>query len=189
MTTSEMTLFDSQGRRKYLCRAELERFLAAAGNLPPRERAFCQTLAYSGGRLAEVLALRKMDIDRKQGAIVIKSLKKRDKTHHRSVPVPPALIATLELVFDLGRGKGSQVLWPVTIRQANRWVMRAMHAAGLEQYSPRSLRHTFGVTAVTSGVPLTAIKKWLGHADLKTTAIYVNAMGDEERGLAERMWK
>ena len=94
MTTSEMTLFDSQGRRKYLCRAELERFLAAAGSLPPRERAFCQTLVYSGGRLAEVLALRKMDIDRKQGAIVIKSLKKRDKTHHRSVPVPPALIAT-----------------------------------------------------------------------------------------------
>ena len=136
-----------------------------------------------------MLALRKMDIDRKQGAIVIKSLKKRDKTHHRSVPVPPALIATLELVFDRGRGKGSQVLWPVTIRQANRWVMRAMDAGGLEQYSPRSLRHTFGVTAVTSGVPLTAIKKWLGHADLKTTAIYVNAMGDEERGLAERMWK
>jgi hypothetical protein len=47
MTTSEMTLFDSQGRRKYLRRAELERFLAAAGNLPPRERAFCQTLVYS----------------------------------------------------------------------------------------------------------------------------------------------
>ena len=66
--------------------------------------------------------------------------------------------------------------------------MRAMDAAGLEQHSPPSLRHTLGVTAVTSGVPLTA-KKWLGHADLKTTAIYVNAMGDEERGLAERMWK
>ena len=78
MATSEMTLFDSQGRRKYLCRAELERFLAAAANLPPRERAFCQTLVYSGGRLAEVLALRKMDIDRKQGAIVIKSLNEAD---------------------------------------------------------------------------------------------------------------
>ena len=106
MTTSEMTLFDSQGRRKYLCRAELERFLAAAGNLPPRERAFCQTLVYSGGRLAEVLALRKMDIDRKQGAIVIKSLKKRDKTHHRSVPVAARADRDLRACFRPRAGQG-----------------------------------------------------------------------------------
>jgi integrase/recombinase XerD len=80
------------------------------------------------------------------------------------------------------------LLWPVTERQANRWVMKAMDAADLE-YSPRSLRHSFGVAAVMAGVPLTTIKKWLGHADIKTTAIYVNAMGEEERGLAERMWR
>jgi integrase len=188
MNAAENSLFDAEGRRKYLVETELKEFIAATESLPPRERAYCQTLAYSGGRLAEVLALRRQDIDRKQGAIVIKSLKKRGKTHHRSVPIPPALLSTLDLVFDLGRGKGSDLLWPVTERQANRWVMKAMDAIGLE-HSPRSLRHSFGVSAVMAGVPLTTIKKWLGHADLKTTAIYTNAMGEEERGLAERMWR
>jgi integrase len=188
MANSEMSIYTSDGKRKYLCKEELKQFLAAADSLPPRERAFCWTLAHSGGRLAEVLALRKQDIDRKQSSVIIKSLKKRDRTHHRSVPIPPALIATLELVFDLRRGKQSQVLWDVTIRQANRWIMRAMEAAGLEQHSPRSLRHSFGVSAVMAGVPLNMIQKWLGHADIKTTAIYTNAMGGEEHSLAARMW-
>lgn len=188
MIATENSLFDADGRRKYLVESELKQFLAATERLAPRERAYCQTLAYTGARLAEVLALRKQDIDRKQGSIIIKSLKKRGKTHHRSVPIPPALVSTLDLVFDLGRGKGGELLWDVTERQANRWVMKAMDAISLD-YSPRSLRHSFGVSAVMAGVPLTTIKKWLGHADLKTTAIYTNAMGDEERGLAERMWK
>jgi len=29
---------------------------------------------------------------------------------------------------------------------------------------------------------------WLGHAGLATTAIYVDAVGIEERALAARMW-
>jgi len=134
-----------------------------------------------------VLALRKQDIDAAQGVIIIKCLKKRGKTVYRSVPVPKQLISTLELVFDLRRGKASLRLWDVTERQGYRWVIEAMQVAKLA-YSPRSLRHSFGVAAVVAGVPLTAIQKWLGHADLKTTSIYVQAMGEEERGLAERMW-
>lgn len=188
MKSTEMTLFDASGRRKYLVESEFKAFLAAAETLPPRERAYCHALAHTGGRLAEVLALRRQDIDLKAGSIVIKYLKKRGKTVYRSIPVPPSLITTLTLVFDLGRGKSDRPLWDVDERTANRWIMKAMEAAGVD-HTPRSLRHTFGVTAVVKGVPLTTIKKWLGHADIKTTAIYTNAMGEEERGLAERMWQ
>lgn len=188
MNSTEMTLYDANGRRKYLVESEFKAFLAAAETLPPRERAYCHTLAHTGGRLAEIIALRKQDIDLKAGSIVIKSLKKRGKTVYRSIPVPPSLITTLTLVFDLGRGKGGELLWNVDERTANRWIMKAMEAAGVE-HTPRSLRHTFGVTAVVKGIPATIIQKWLGHADIKTTAIYMQAMGAEERGLAERMWK
>jgi integrase/recombinase XerD len=31
-------------------------------------------------------------------------------------------------------------------------------------------------------------QKWLGHAQLSTTAIYADATGPEEKRLAERMW-
>jgi site-specific recombinase XerD len=39
-----------------------------------------------------------------------------------------------------------------------------------------------------SGVPLNLLQRWLGHAQLTTTAIYANAIGPEERQIAERMW-
>ena len=65
-----------------------------------------------------------------------------------------------------------------------------MALAGLDgvQATAKGLRHGFAVGAVNAGVPLTTVQKWLGHADLETTAIYTNAMGKEEYELAKRMW-
>ena len=54
--------------------------------------------------------------------------------------------------------------------------------------TPKGLRHGFGVHAVMCGVPLNIIQKWLGHADIATTAIYTNVLGPEERVIAARMW-
>jgi len=54
--------------------------------------------------------------------------------------------------------------------------------------SPKGLRHGFGVHAVSRGVPVTLIQKWLGHEDIETTMIYLDVLGPEERAIAERMW-
>ena len=54
--------------------------------------------------------------------------------------------------------------------------------------SPKGLRHGFGETAVSAGIPLTQVQKWLGHAQLSTTVIYANAIGAEEQDIARRMW-
>lgn len=185
---AEWSLIDAQGRRKYLVEKEYTAFIAAAEQLPPRERAFCLTLAGTGARLSEAKALRKRDIDRASGNIVIRSLKKRDKIAHREIPVQPNLIATLDLVFDLGRGKGDQLLWDVNAATAWRWVTKAMKAAGLG-FSPHALRHTFGARAVEHGVPLTAIKAMLGHHHLTTTSIYTNLVGEDLRRQVEKMWR
>jgi integrase/recombinase XerD len=32
------------------------------------------------------------------------------------------------------------------------------------------------------------MQKWLGHADLTTTAIYADAVGAEAKEIAQRMW-
>jgi site-specific recombinase XerD len=69
-------------------------------------------------------------------------------------------------------------------------VHAVMQAAGLEGVpaSPKGLRHGFGVAAVTAGIPLNLVQKWLGHAQLSTTAVYANAVGAEEKDIARRMW-
>ncbi len=52
----------------------------------------------------------------------------------------------------------------------------------------KGLRHGYGVHAIGSGVPLNLLCKWMGHASLEVTAIYADALGAEEQGIAARMW-
>ena len=90
------------------------------------------------------------------------------------------------------RGKGQNVrLWPWSRMTAWRQVHAVMEEAGLSgvKASPKGLRHGFGVTAVSAGIPLNLVQKWLGHAQLSTTAIYADAVGAEEKDIAQRMWR
>ena len=100
----------------------------------------------------------------------------------------------LELVHHVRRAQGSvrganRRLWPITRQTANRQVGALMRSAGIEgpQACPRGLRHSYGVAAVTAGVPLPTVAAVLGHASLTTTAIYTTAIGAEARELASRV--
>lgn len=53
-----ISLYTQAGLRKYLARDERQRFLAAADHAPPKLRLLCLTLAYSGCRISEALAVR-----------------------------------------------------------------------------------------------------------------------------------
>ena len=153
------------------------------------------TLAYAGCRLSEALALAVDRVDLGAGLLVLESLKKRRRGVYRAVPVPPALLAALDLVHGIRelqgrRGKGEGIrLWPWSRMTGWRAVHAVMEAARLDgpQASPKGLRHDFGVTAVSAG-PLNLVQKWLGHAQLSTTAIYADAVGEEEQNIAARMW-
>ena len=52
----------------------------------------------------------------------------------------------------------------------------------------RGFRHGYGVHAISKGVPVTLLRRLLGHADIATTLIYVDAVGADERRLVARMW-
>ena len=73
---------------------------------------------------------------------------------------------------------------------AYRWVKLVMRQAGISgpQACPKGLRHAFAIHAIRCGIQLNMLQKWMGHADIKTTAIYANAVGAEEIEIAEKMW-
>ena len=52
--------------------------------------------------------------------------------------------------------------------------------------SVRLVRHGFGVNAFESNVPPHLVQRWLGHASLRTTAIYADVIGPDERAFAAR---
>jgi integrase/recombinase XerD len=188
-----VSLFDRRGNRKYLTAVERRAFLNATGDMPADVRAFLVTLAFTGARISEVLSLSPAHIDVGAGMIVIETLKKRRRGVFRAVPVPPALLNELGNLYAGRRVLPSwqnSRLWPWCRTTAWRHVKVCMSRAGVvgPQASPKALRHGFAVGALDAKVPLPLVQKWLGHSRLSTTAIYANAVGDEERAMASRYW-
>jgi len=125
-----MALHTADGARKYLTAGERAAFLGKADIADRQVRTLCMTLAYAGCRLSEALALTADRVDLAAGVLTIESLKKRRTGIFRSVPVPPALLETLDMVHGIreqqaSRGKGRGVrLWPWS--RMTGW--RAVHA-------------------------------------------------------------
>jgi len=194
--TMNWSLYDERGRRKYLVPMERKQFLQAALDVGGKTASFCAVLVFSGARISEVLALTAERIDDANGTINFETLKRRKKGHFRAVPVPKDLLTYLDCTHKYREAQGdpdraSKRLWDYSRTTAWRRVKfvmrRAAHPDHLSQ--PKSLRHAFGAEAALSGIPLTMIKKWLGHARIETTEIYTMLVGREERALAHKTWK
>jgi integrase/recombinase XerD len=192
--TEGMSLFDAAGHRKYINATERELFKKGAEAAPREIRTFCCTLLYTGCRISEALALTSDRVDFTSGTLILLSLKKRDKIIYRPVPVPPDFLDTLNLVHGLKEQRKdtrTALLWDWGRTTATKRVSEVMAAAGLTgtQSTAKGLRHGFGVACIEKNIPLNLVQKWLGHADMSTTAIYVNAVGAEERNIASRLWE
>ncbi|KUF08737.1 tyrosine-type recombinase/integrase [Pseudoponticoccus marisrubri] len=198
----EMRLHDRAGHRLYLNAAERAAFLAAARQQVARERTLCEVLHWTGCRPSELREITPARVDLSEGVIALRSLKKRrdaagrPRIVFRSVPVPPGCLDTLDTAHGLraaqrSRRQANAPIWPVSRVRIWQIVKRVMIEAGLPDAphrSPKGLRHGFGVQAIACGIPLNLLQKWMGHAQLSTTAIYADAVGREERDIAARMW-
>ena len=185
-------LYDRQGQRKYLTAGERRAFLETAWTLPnAADRLFCVTLALSGARLSEILDLTPARLDPEAGVLVVRSLKKRRSDVFRAIPTPkPVLAEVSQLGRQTARGDDTPI-WDWGRTTGWKKVKQVMETAGIHgpQASPKGLRHGFAISALEAGVPLTLISRWLGHSQIATTAIYVDAVGAEERSFARRMWQ
>ncbi|WP_169054421.1 site-specific integrase [Nitratireductor sp. XY-223] len=195
-----MRLYDERQQRLYINGPERLRFLREANKSLLPVRAFCLTLLYTGCRLSEALNLTTASIDPESRLVSIRTLKQRDRHHIREVPIPPELadiLVTLkEKRLDENRSdKDALPLWTHKGRPLNRitgyrWIKRVMDKADIRgaQASPKGLRHGYGVHALRMGIPLNLLSRWMGHTSMITTAIYGNAVGNEELEIAGRMW-
>jgi len=201
-TMSELRLHDTTGRRLYLNAEERSAFLAVARRQPARDRTLCEALHWTGCRPSELLEITPARVDLAGGTIAIRSLKKRcdasgqQKVVFCSVPVPAEFLDTLDIGHGIreaqkSRRKAVAPIWDISRVRVWQIVKRVMIEAGIPDAphrSPKGLRHGFGVHATVQGVPLHMLQRWLGHAQLSTTAIYAQAVGREEQHIAARMW-
>ena len=182
--TSE--LFTFEGKRKYLTAEEQGRFISAANAHERAEvRTLCLTLAYTGCRISEALALTADRVDLSDKSITYQTLKQRGKVKYRSVPCRDALMDALELVHRVRKAKKTKrqaqlPLWSWGRTQATKHIWAVMDDAGIkgDHASPKGLRHGFGVRMAMQTRNPRLVQKLLGHTNLETTAIYMDLVGD-----------
>ena len=181
------SVYDHEGRRKYLNQPENTRFLEALKGKSSEHETFCRTLFYTGCRVSEALNLTGSDIDYGEDAVKFRTLKKREKKEYRWIIIPPELLEQLRAV---SAGRTNEPVWSFCRSTGWHIVKRVMSQAGIQgpQATVKGLRHGFGVRCAMNKIPVTKISEWMGHSDPSTTEIYLNIRGQEERELMQRTW-
>jgi integrase/recombinase XerD len=165
-------------RPKYLptvlSQEEIERLLSAARSL--KHRALVMTLYGAGLRVSEACRLTLDDIDSSRMVIHVRQAKgKKD----RDVMLSPVLLETLRQYWKDSRPKrwlfpGYGPDKPMNTKSVFLMVQSvAARAKIAKTVSPHTLRHSFATHLLESGTDLRTIQLLLGHADLRTTMIYL----------------
>ena len=159
-----------------------------------RNRAMIAAMLGAGLRVSEVVGLRGSDVDLTEGTVAVRDGKGgRDRT----VPVDGETLGWLRAWGEKRRalgldgrapffprvrtkGLGGRSLGqhgPLAIRTVQLLVNRLMQQAGLNKgrCGPHVLRHTFATRMLRRGFTLAEVRDLLGHADIRTTSIYLHA--------------
>jgi site-specific recombinase XerD len=150
-----------------------------------RDRALLLLAAQTGLRVSELTGLDCDDVVFGDGASV-RCLGKGRK--RRAVPLTTTTQAVLRVWLAERNGRGEQPLFPtrtgrrLSIDAVERLVR--LHAATAartcptirpEQLHPHVLRHSCAMSLLQARVDTAVIALWLGHADLRSTNIYLHA--------------
>ena len=183
---TDFSLFTDHGERKYLNSSERQRFYKCTLDLPLEKRLFCQMFHFTGARLNEIALLQKAQIDYKDKTVILRTLKQRKTNVFRQIPLPDNILEGLQ---ELNHQKNTNELWSFSSRSGARYIKSVMIKADIFgiKSNARGIRHGYAVHAVTKA-PLTQVQKWMGHAFIQTTGIYLEVSGEEERQWAEMVW-
>ena len=166
----------------YLSPSQMEALLDHA---PSPQARLLFTLQWRAGlRIAEALDIRPADIDADGGLLRVRNGKGGKE---RLVPLHPDLRQAIEMYRHWQpRARRSGPLAQTSKRTALRWVQAAVDSAIAAGDLPpgtdigtHSLRHSAARHWLASGVQISRVQHWLGHAQLATTVrIYLPLIPD-----------
>jgi integrase len=167
---------------------ELARLKEAARELCPSYYPLFLTLARTGCRPGEALALRWPDVDFEKREILIERAVSaghvgptktsnrrrvdmsrelasvlRELCDQRSSEARQSSNGTADWIFLSGRGCRIDEDWPRKV------FAKVLARAGLPKHTPYDLRHTFATLHLSKGHPITYVSAQLGHSDPSTT--------------------
>ncbi len=182
-----------------LTRAQAEALLAAPGVTPLgalRDTCVIALLLCTGLREAELCALEVADLRQRLGGELALHIRSGKGRKDRLIPYGElswvlAVIDQWLTAAHISEGrifrgfrKGQQsIRGSLTPRTVERIVHKypVMIDGKLRPIAPHDLRRTYAARLYEAGVDLVAIKQNLGHADAKTTLLYIGELGADKR--------
>lgn len=151
----------------------------------------CLTLAYTGARVSEIIALKKKDIVELPNSdtgnteyyLKLRTLKRKEK-HYRYLPIHDKLQTELFSYLVLKKIKSNNKIFDISRRSAYTWVKKACYLAGIDddRAHPHTFRHSFGVAVMLKKeIKIRVLQKWLGHASVENTLIYQDIVASDTK--------
>jgi len=163
---------------RYHTKDELTRLIQAIANRTDswaknaeRDILIIRVLAYTGIRRSELLSLKCQDIT--QGFLFVRQGKGRKD---RVIPLIKSLQNDIANYISRHKLVPADRLFPIGPNRLARMVREAAARAGLSDITPHQLRHYFATSLAEKGAELRKIQELLGHADISTTAIYLDVI-------------
>jgi len=188
---------------KAISRADIERLLAEPLRDSPdrpvslRDHAMLAVLYATGMRVSELVALNLADVDLESGVIRCQGKSGRQVAGEvpadtsRMVPLDTrAHEATLNYIEAARQSVAAPEAEPLFVnhrggrltRQGFWLILKSYaRAAGIEEITPHTLRHSFATHALSKGADLRSVQQLLGHASISTTQVY-RQLVDSENG-------
>lgn len=166
-----------QQERTFLNQGEIK---ALVKNIEhPIIQAFVTMMVHTGLRVSECANLQLKDVDfAKKEVCVIEGKGGKDRT----VPMNPTLIQHMKNYLNTVRPATESVNFFATAKTGavspqyvNQHLKKAAESAGIEKHvTSHALRHSFASQLVQGDVHVAVIKDLLGHADVRTTSVYMH---------------
>ena len=202
---------------KYIDDVQADALLMAIENADELHRTIVRLLLFTGMRRGEALGLKWSDIDFKKGTLKISRTlqylpergifedKTKNKSSERVIRLPQATIddlrahqvtqteqrlalgsfwkGTEDYVFTNPEGK------PLKPDSVSSWFSKFMKQhPDIPFITLHSLRHTNATLQLAAGVPITTVKKRLGHSNTATTGrVYAHAVQSADDTAAEKL--
>ncbi|MCL2131914.1 MAG: tyrosine-type recombinase/integrase [Lentimicrobiaceae bacterium] len=147
-----------------------------------RDRMILELFYATGIRLAELMQIKKGDLDFGLNAIRIFGKRKKE----RIIPISPQIVELLRdyikiLEKEFGFVNYNENIFvtnkkkPIYEKLIYRMVRKYLDAVTtIDKRSPHVLRHTFATHLLDNGADLLAIKELLGHSSLAATQVYTH---------------
>ena len=186
---------DPDGRKRlskklpeYLEAHQVGALIRAAPN--PRARLLFLIEWRAGLRISEALALEVRDLSLESELPSIR-VREGKGSKPRIVPVHPELRAALTSALEFGDVGREDKLIRASRATADRWI-KAAAAKAMElgmipsgrRVSNHTLRHSYARHLLAHGRPINFVSRWLGHASIQTTLIYLELVPDPTGSLA-----